>query len=35
MRERVEELGGTWRIEPNGTRGTRVCARLPLPQEGV
>jgi signal transduction histidine kinase len=35
MRERVEELGGMWRIEPNGTRGTRVCARLPLPQEGV
>lgn len=33
MRERVAELGGILRIEPNGTRGTRVCARLPLPHE--
>jgi signal transduction histidine kinase len=33
MRERVEELGGTWLIEPNGRRGTRVSARLPLPRE--
>jgi signal transduction histidine kinase len=31
MRERVEELGGAWRIEPNAVRGTRVSARLPLP----
>jgi signal transduction histidine kinase len=33
MRERVEELGGSWRIEPNAVRGTRVSARLPLPHE--
>jgi signal transduction histidine kinase len=29
MRERAEELGGTWTIEPVPTSGTRVLARLP------
>jgi signal transduction histidine kinase len=29
MRERAEELGGTWTIEPVPTGGTRVLARLP------
>lgn len=29
MRERAEELGGTWMIEPVPTGGTRVLARLP------
>jgi glucose-6-phosphate-specific signal transduction histidine kinase len=35
MRERVAELGGTWLLEPNGARGTRVIARLPVPRGGV
>ena len=30
MRERAEELGGTWSIEPVESGGTRVLARLPL-----
>jgi two-component system NarL family sensor kinase len=30
MRERAAELGGTCTVEPNGRRGTRVLARLPL-----
>ena len=30
MRERVESLGGTFRIESQPGRGTRVCAQLPL-----
>jgi nitrate/nitrite-specific signal transduction histidine kinase len=29
MRERAEELGGTWTIEQVPTGGTRVLARLP------
>ncbi len=29
MRERAEELGGTWTIEQVPTAGTRVLARLP------
>jgi signal transduction histidine kinase len=29
MRERAEELGGTWSIEPVPTGGTCVLARLP------
>jgi signal transduction histidine kinase len=29
MRERAEELGGTWAIEVDPARGTRVTARLP------
>ncbi len=29
MRERAEELGGTWSIEPLPTGGTRVLAQLP------
>ncbi|HET7142903.1 MAG TPA: ATP-binding protein, partial [Anaerolineales bacterium] len=29
MRERAEELGGTWTIESLSTRGTRMLARLP------
>ena len=29
MRERAEELGGTWTIEPVESGGTRVLARLP------
>lgn len=32
MRERTEELGGTWRIENMPDRGTRVVANIPLPQ---
>lgn len=31
MRERAAELGGTFVIEPDSERGTRVTARLPLP----
>jgi len=31
MRERAEELGGTWMIGPAPAGGTRVFARLPLP----
>ena len=30
MRERVESLGGTVRVESQPGRGTRVCAQLPL-----
>ncbi|TAH49343.1 MAG: hypothetical protein EYC68_17405 [Chloroflexota bacterium] len=30
MRERAEELGGTFRIEANEPRGTRVIATLPI-----
>jgi signal transduction histidine kinase len=29
MRERAEELGGTWTIESLSTRGTRILVRLP------
>jgi len=29
MRERSEELGGTWMIEPLSTRGTRILVRIP------
>jgi signal transduction histidine kinase len=29
MRERAEELGGTWTIEPMPTRGTHILVRLP------
>ncbi len=29
MRERAEELGGTWTIEQVSSGGTRVLARLP------
>jgi glucose-6-phosphate-specific signal transduction histidine kinase len=29
MRERAEELGGTWTIEPVESGGPRVLARLP------
>jgi len=29
MRERAEELGGTWTIEPVKSGGTRVLAQLP------
>ncbi len=31
MRERVAELGGSLQIRPNGTSGTAVVARLPIP----
>ena len=34
MRERVVELGGTCEILPPPTGGTRVLARLPLPEGG-
>jgi signal transduction histidine kinase len=31
MRQRAEEIGGTWTIEPaDHGRGTRVSARLPV-----
>ena len=33
MRERAEELGGTWEIGPSSNRGTHVLARLPLARE--
>jgi signal transduction histidine kinase len=33
MRERVEELGGEFKLESGTTQGTRVWARLPLPME--
>ena len=33
MRERAEELGGTWEIGPSSNGGTRVLARLPLAPE--
>jgi nitrate/nitrite-specific signal transduction histidine kinase len=29
MRERAEELGGTWTIEQIESGGTRILARLP------
>jgi len=29
MRERAEELGGSWRIEPCVNGGTRILAHLP------
>ena len=29
MRERAEELGGTWMIESLSTRGTRILVRIP------
>ena len=32
MRERAEELGGSLRIEASPAGGTRVLARLPLPE---
>jgi len=36
MRERAVELGGTCEVAPAATVGTRVLARLPLPdQQGV
>lgn len=34
MRERAEELGGTLTVERNPGGGTRVLARLPLPEKG-
>ncbi len=34
MRERAEELGGSCRIEASAMGGTRVVARLPLPESG-
>jgi len=33
IRERAEELGGTCRIEPGQTSGTRVLVQLPMPKE--
>jgi two-component system NarL family sensor kinase len=33
MRERAEELGGTLEVEPASEGGTRVLARLPLPEK--
>ncbi len=33
MRERAEELGGTLSVEALPQGGTRVLARLPLPEE--
>ncbi len=33
MRERTAELGGTCRIESNGTEGTHIVVRLPLAKE--
>ncbi len=30
MRERAEELGGTFKIEPNKPKGTRIIATLPI-----
>ncbi len=33
MRERTSELGGTCRIESNGTKGTHILVRLPLAKE--
>ncbi len=35
MRERAEELGGTCVVEPAGSRGTRVHARLPYTPSGA
>lgn len=35
MRERAEELGGTWTIEPVPTGGTRVIAQLPYRLPGM
>jgi signal transduction histidine kinase len=32
MRERAQELGGTCLVEPRSEGGTRILARLPLPQ---
>jgi signal transduction histidine kinase len=32
MRERAVELGGTCSVEPSVPQGTRVVARLPLPE---
>ncbi len=34
MRERAVELGGTCVVEPSLPEGTRVLARLPLPEHG-
>jgi signal transduction histidine kinase len=34
MRERAVELGGTCVVEPSRPEGTRVLARLPLPEHG-
>jgi two-component system NarL family sensor kinase len=34
MRERAEELGGECTVGAFGTGGTRVLARLPLPDDG-
>jgi signal transduction histidine kinase len=34
MRERASELGGSLVVEPLPEGGTRVRARLPLPEEG-
>jgi signal transduction histidine kinase len=33
MRERAEELGGTWGITPGASGGLRVTALLPLPRD--
>ena len=35
MRERAEELGGTWTIEQSSTGGTRVLARLPYARSEI
>ena len=35
MRERAEELGGTWTIEPVESGGTRVLARLPYARSEI
>jgi signal transduction histidine kinase len=33
MRERAAELGGTCEVAPTATGGTRVLARLPMPDQ--
>jgi signal transduction histidine kinase len=35
MRRRVAELDGTLDIESSPGKGTRVVARLPVPEQGV
>jgi signal transduction histidine kinase len=34
MRERAEELGGTFHIQPRSPGGTRIAVALPLPDTG-